>query len=89
MGDSRAYVEIEFSIYGKTYKTSMSINWSADDWSGVDHRVSDWFRDCYEEAYGEFVSQVNEERMQESKVMLEKLEKEELKRLKEKYPDQG
>lgn len=45
MGDHRASIKIEFSMYGETKKADMWINWSPDgtDYHGVDQRVLDFF----------------------------------------------
>ena len=49
MGDHRASIKVEFSMYGETEKADMWINWSVN--SGecyeVDQRVIDFFRDAY------------------------------------------
>lgn len=48
MGDHRATVKIEFSIYGETYKMDSWINWSVGgEVHEVDDRVLDFFRDNY------------------------------------------
>lgn len=51
MGDSRASIKIEFSIYGETYKADMNINWTPYcDGEGVDSRVIEFFEKSYERA---------------------------------------
>ena len=49
MGDHRASIKIEFSMYGETKKADMWINWSPDtsDVQYVDQRVLDFFREAY------------------------------------------
>lgn len=46
MGDFKAEIQIQMKLLGKTYQTSMSINYWPDD-DGVDPRVSRWFEDCF------------------------------------------
>lgn len=45
MGDHRASIKIEFSMYGETKKADMWINWSPDDYQGVDRRVIEFFEE--------------------------------------------
>lgn len=51
MGDHRASIKIEFSMYGETKNADMWINWSdySSEVSGVDQRVIDFFRDGHNE----------------------------------------
>ena len=48
MGDHRATIKIEFSMYGYTEKADMWINWSAPDYTGVDERVIEFFAESVE-----------------------------------------
>lgn len=49
MGDHRAEIKLQFEIHGKTYATTMSINYWPND-EGIDERLVEWFRTCWEEA---------------------------------------
>lgn len=56
MGDHRASIKIEFSIYGETYKHDSWINWSvgSSEVHEVDQRIIDFFRDSYIDARAKF-----------------------------------
>lgn len=49
MGDHRADIKIKFSMYGETRDADMWINWSPDDYHGVDQRVMDFFEQAARE----------------------------------------
>lgn len=57
MGDHRASIQITMEAHGKEYKTDMWINWSPDD-DGCDRRVTEWFRDCWADAYARYDDEV-------------------------------
>lgn len=47
--DSKATVEIKFTVWGRTYETSMHINYCPNE-DDVDDRIIEWLRDCYRSA---------------------------------------
>lgn len=51
MGDHRAHIKINLTMYGQTRSTDMSINWSPPIRGGCDERVSAWFSETAEELY--------------------------------------
>ena len=60
MGDHRASIKIEFSMYGETKKADMWINWSpySSDCYGVDQRVMDFFSQSAAEMEANFWASV-------------------------------
>ena len=56
MGDHRASVKIEFSMYGETKKADMWINWSPDgsECQDIDQRVIDFFQTAYRQMYAKY-----------------------------------
>lgn len=87
MGDSRASVKIEFSIYGKDFKYDGSINWSPYNEYGVDTRIVEWFEECHRVARAHYDEQIYEAQAEKRNLAEENAEKAELARLKAKYPD--
>lgn len=82
--DSKASIKIEFSVYGsKTYEGEWWINYSPD-YDGVDSRIKEWFSKCYEEAYEQY--RIGCDNYEEKR--LEKIERKEYERLKEKFEKQ-
>ncbi len=90
MGDHRASVKIEFSIYGEKYTMDSWINWSVGGQHvrEVDDRVIEFFqnsyldaRDKWEEASGEADRRRKEE--------AEAVERAEYERLKKKFEPDG
>jgi len=85
MGDHRAEIHIVFKIHGKTYKGDWDwINYF-DNRDGIDDRVVEFFADSWSDAYGRFQKQLDKARKESERPIIEKREKAELKRLKEKY----
>lgn len=84
MGDSRATVKIEFSIYGKNYKNEWWINWSSED-CGCDERIATWFENCRSEAYDDLQERNYEADREERERRVEATERAELARLEAKY----
>ena len=50
MGDHRANIKISFNIHEKTYEQEWAwINYFPNN-DGVDDRILEWFRECWEDA---------------------------------------
>ena len=85
MGDHRASIKIEFSMYGETKKADMWINWSPDDYHGVDQRVVNFFSEAAQQMSEKFwEAQERAERRQRKKAE-EEAERKEYDRLKAKF----
>lgn len=84
MGDSRARVKIEFSIYGETYNADMSINYFPTD-GLIDDRVTNFFDASYRDAKGKFDEAAYKSEEGARNQRREAEEREELDRLKRKY----
>lgn len=85
MGDHRASIKIEFSMYGETKEADMWINWSPDDYHGVDQRVIDFFEQSAQEMSAKcWERQYRAERRQKKKDE-EEAERKEYERLKAKF----
>lgn len=87
MGDQRASIKIEFSMYGETKLADMWINWSPDSSEAqyIDQRVLDFFRQSYLDMYAKHweSSQVYWE--EQKKKDAEEAERKEYERLKMKF----
>lgn len=84
MSDSRFHLKVKFEVYGQTFEWSPSLNWCAEP-GACDERISDWFAEAYEKAYGKFQEaniRYEQKRQQEE---LEERERAELARLQAKY----
>jgi hypothetical protein len=86
MSDSRFHLKGEFEVYGKRFKLDQSLNWSADP-GQCDGRISQWFAACYGEAYSEFQEHNCRADAELRKKVEEAEEREQLARLRNKYPD--
>ena len=85
MGDHRASIKIEFSMYGETKEADMWINWSPDDYQGVDSRVTEFFEQAaHEMSFKYYEAQERANRRQQKKAEAE-AERKEYERLKEKF----
>lgn len=87
MGDHRASIKVEFSMYGETKKADMWVNWSdsSSECSDVDQRVIDFFRSAHAAMYSKFMeAEWLEERKRAARADEER-ERKELERLKAKY----
>ena len=85
MGDHRASIKIEFSLPDKTYTQEWWINYWPDETAGVDHRISNWFSNCWEEYLLRYKMREQERYEREHQAEIEVSEREELARLKTKY----
>ena len=88
MGDHRTEIKIEFTAHGKTYRQEWSINYF-DNGDGIDQRIVDWFRACWEDAYARYNKAVQRHYAKEDVARLEREERAELARLIEKYEGRG
>lgn len=86
MTDMKASIEIKFEIHGESYEGDWYINYSPND-SGIDDRIVEWFSDCYEKASRVYLKNVDDYFKEKDKAENESREREELRRLKEKYDE--
>lgn len=87
MGDRRASIKIEFSMYGETKKADMWINWSPSDYDGVDQRVLDFFSESARQMESKFwEAREQAERKQRKKAEAE-AERKEYERLRAKFEE--
>lgn len=87
MGDSRASIKIEFTIYGETDKADMWINYDGlqGEVSGVDDRIVSFFRDHFEKAYHAFRAELFRQDFERTTKEREDAERREYERLKAIY----
>ena len=85
MGDHRASIKIEFSMYGETKKADMWINWSPSDYQGVDQRVIDFFEQSAQEMSAKYWEQQYRAERRQKKKDEEEAERKEYERLKSKF----
>lgn len=87
MGDSRASVKIEFTIYGKSYKYDGWINWFVEEYDGqfLDHRILEFFDKSYRDARWDYDESSRIEQQKRAAEEQEDEERAELARLLEKY----
>lgn len=84
MGDHRADIKITFNFHGKDYKLDSWLNWSPND-LGIDERIIEFFRKSSEDGYARYARQEAEHFKRERAIEIEKEERAELERLKNKY----
>jgi hypothetical protein len=84
MMDSRFHLEVKFSVYGKDFEWSPSLNWFAEP-GECDERISAWFAARYEEAYAEFNEASIAAEAERQAAEAERRERVELARLQAKY----
>lgn len=84
MGDARATVKIEFSIYGEEYKQEWWINWFPED-GMCDRRIIEWFEACYSKAQEKYDDAMYESQCAEQERQNEASERAQLVKLKAKY----
>lgn len=86
MGDSRFYLKGTFSIYGEDFPFDWSLNWYDDGYGhGIDDRIVQFFRESYEKAHWKYTEDERKGRAKRAEKEKERLERDELKRLQEKY----
>ena len=86
MSDKRFHLTVTFEVYGKQFNWAPDLNWSAEPCE-CDARISNWFADCYELAYDEFHTAKYEAEADQRMKDNETSEREQLSRLRAKYPD--
>lgn len=87
--DSRFHLKAEFEIYGEKYEWKCSLNWSAYQSNEIDQRITDWFLDCHDKAYAKWQYEMESHRQAENAESQRRAELEQLKRLREKYPNES
>jgi len=85
MGDFRASIKIEMEFLGIKEKADMDINYSPNDCCNMDERVTEFFNNVYERGMEIYNENEREYREKEYKDEIEKWDKIQLKKLKEKY----
>lgn len=87
MGDHRANIKIEMEFHGVKNSCDMWINYSPRDYDcdGVDYRVVAFFRRVYEQGMENYNTEQKKYYAEQNKKEIEKKEKAELERLKQKY----
>jgi|GEM_PF-6755656 len=85
MGDHRASIKIEFSMYGETKKANMWINWSPDNDQGVDRRVIEFFEDAANSMSAAYYEVQEHAAREYQKTVEEEAERKEFDRLKKKF----
>lgn len=92
MGDHRATIKIEFQLPNKTYKTEIGsmggINYFPDS-DGIDHRVSEFFSESWDDYMHWYNEKAAEHFEKEHAAEIEAAEKAELARLQAKYETSG
>ena len=88
MGDRRASIKIEFSMHGETKKADMWINWSPDDYDGVDQRILDFFSEAVRQMESKFWEAQERAASKQRKKAEEEAERKEYERLKAKFEEQ-
>lgn len=84
MGDHRATITIKAEFHGKTYEWGPAwINYCG--FEGVDRRVIEFFEEMWRDGYERWSYEMGLAENEQNKVKIEKSEREELARLKEKY----
>jgi hypothetical protein len=85
MGDRRASIKIEFSMHGETKKANMWINWSPDDYDGVDQRILDFFSESARHMESKFWEAQERAVSEQRNKAEEEAERKEYERLKSKF----
>lgn len=84
MGDHRASIKVEFEMHGHAAKHEMWINWTPDDQTGVDRRVTEWFEAEAQKAMDKWW-EAEEKAQDREQAEAENRERAELARLKAKF----
>lgn len=86
MGDHRFSFKADFEMHG--VKDSINIgsaNWSGQLHGGIDSRITDWLEGAAAKAMRRFYERVEADRLEQNKAQIERDERSELDRLKNKY----
>lgn len=84
--DSRFHLKAEFEIYGRVFVWKSSLNWTAEP-GECDPRIAEWFAQCYDSARAKHEQWRAEFTAAAEAEIVERSERAELKRLRDKYPD--
>lgn len=88
MGDHRFDCEITFRFHDKTYKFGPCwLNYASGEVDGLDDRILTFFRDAYEDGMARYAAACRAEESERNKARIECRERDELARLKAKYPE--
>lgn len=82
--DSRFQLKVKFSIYGEDYEWDCSLNWCGNG-REIDHRITEWFLRCHDEAYAKFQAELYERDTERREQEAKNKEIAELHRLIQKY----
>ncbi len=85
MGDHRANIKIEMEFHGVKDDCDMWVNYFPRDCCNMDQRVIDFFNNVHEKGMRKYEVIMEKSYARQNKDKIEKQEKAELKRLKEKY----
>lgn len=86
MGDFRADIKIKMESLGKNYKMGSWINYTPEsECYGVDQRIIDFFRNAWDDIKSRHDKKVAKYFEEQHKEEIEKQERAELERLKDKY----
>lgn len=87
MGDHRPKITCYFEMHG--HKADFDFGWC--NWSpnsdGIDQRIVDWFREQAAIAISKWSNEIWEQQAERRRIETEEKEREELARLKAKYPN--
>lgn len=84
--DGRFNLKVKFSIYGEDFDWDCSLNWSGYD-GEIDERITEWFKKCHNVAKAKFDHRVYELEREHREKEQKRFEIEQLKMLREKYPE--
>lgn len=82
--DSRFTLKGTFSIYGKSFPMDMSLNW-VSGYNGIDGRITEFFLTSHNQAYSDYLDEVEETDIANKTEATERKERAEFERLKAKY----
>lgn len=85
MGSHRASIKIEMEFHGVKDKIDMWINYSPDGEYGIDNRIIEFVESVYDRGMVKYNKQMDKYWKEQNKEKIEKEEKAELERLKQKY----
>lgn len=85
MGDHRASIKIEMEFHGVKDKTDMWINYYPDSEYGIDKRIVEFVESVYDRGMTKYNKRMEKYWAEQNKEKVEKEEKAELERLKNKY----
>lgn len=89
MGDHRCTIKIYFEFHGIEDKINMDINYDPSGCCNMDSRVIEFFENVYRKGIRKYHDEMAKLEASQNIARIEREEKEELKRLKEKYDPQS